>query len=325
MIPLLMKLHHIPFLLFVCISLCFIGCSQSEKEVYLFSYFMGNGEDGLHLAWSEDGKTWQALNGGRSFLQPEVGESKLMRDPCITQTPGGTFHMVWTTSWNGQTIGYATSKDLINWSEQIAIPVMAHEDSVVNCWAPEINYIPDDNQFIIYWSSTVTDQFLETAISTDDGVRRNHRIYYTLTSDFVDFTPTKLLYEPGFNVIDGSIYPLEDDRYAMFIKNETELPEAEKNIRLAYADDITGPYSAATAPITGDYWAEGPTAINIDGQWHLYFDKYRKGEFGLLLSDNLEDWDDQSEQLSMPEGIRHGTAFRVSKTFVDNLKAQLKE
>lgn len=306
-------------------AVLFTACNpaEDEGEAYLFSYFMGNGEDGLHLAWSEDGKTWQALKDGQSFLPPKVGESQLMRDPCITQTPDGTFHMVWTTSWNGQTIGYANSKDLVNWSEQKAIPVMAHEDSVVNCWAPEINYIPQEEQFIIYWSSTITDQFPETANSTDNGSRRNHRIYYTLTSDFVDFTPTELLYEPGFNVIDASIYPLEDGRYAMFIKNETELPEAEKNLRLAYADKITGPYSVAGPPITGDYWAEGPTALQIDGQWHLYFDKYRKDEFGLLVSDDLENWEEQSEQLSMPEGIRHGTAFKVPLSFLEALRNKL--
>ena len=97
----------------------------AEPACYLFSYFIGNGEDGLHLAWSRDGYRWEALNEGRSFLAPKVGESKLMRDPCLLRGPDGTFHMVWTTSWNGKTIGYASSSDLVHWSEQQAIPVMA--------------------------------------------------------------------------------------------------------------------------------------------------------------------------------------------------------
>lgn len=315
-------------LLILSISLLTTQCSsppqEEEEEVYLFSYFIGNGEDGLHLTWSEDGLKWEALNNVQSYLQPMVGENKLMRDPCVTQTPDGMFHMVWTTSWTGQTIGYAHSEDLIHWSEQIAIPVMAHEDSVVNCWAPEINYIPESEQFIIYWSSTVTDQFLETANSTEDSTQRNHRIYYTLTSDFEDFSPTELLYDPGFNAIDASIYPL-DDRYLMFIKDETELPEAQKNISIAYADELTGPYAIAGEPITGDYWAEGPAAAQIDGTWHLYFDKYRKGEFGLLVSDDLQNWEEKSDQLVMPEGIRHGTIFQVSRDVLQKLQRQNEE
>ena len=69
-----------------------------NEKVYLFSYFKGNGEDGLHLAWSRDGFQWKALNQDRSFLKPEI-DSKLMRDPCICRGPDGQFHMAWTTGW----------------------------------------------------------------------------------------------------------------------------------------------------------------------------------------------------------------------------------
>lgn len=303
------------------IAFLFLACTpKANEKILLFSYFMGNGEDGLHLASSEDGLRWEALNDGRSILLPLVGESVLMRDPCITSGPDGTFHMVWTTSWSGNTIGYAHSKDLINWSRQIAIPVMEHEDSVINCWAPEINYNPKDNNFIIYWSSTISNKYPETANSTRSGKRTNHRIYSTTTSDFVSFSETKLFYEPGFNVIDGSIVPV-GEKYAMFIKNETELPQPEKNISVVFADEMAGPYSLPQKPFTGDYWAEGATGIQIDGKWHVYFDKYRKHEFGLLTSEDLENWKDESGSLKMPEGIRHGTVFQVDRSVYDNLIA----
>lgn len=44
-----------------------------DDEVFLFSYFTGNGEDGLHFAHSEDGYSWKALKKGTSFLTPKVG------------------------------------------------------------------------------------------------------------------------------------------------------------------------------------------------------------------------------------------------------------
>ncbi len=281
---------------------------------------MGNGEDGLHLAWSEDGLNWDAINDGKSIIPPLVGESCLMRDPCITTGPDGTFHMVWTTSWSGNTIGYAHSKDLINWSKQIAIPVMKHEKNVVNCWAPEINYNPKDNNFIIYWSSTIIDKFPETANSTKQGKRTNHRIYFTSTVDFKSFSETELLYEPGFNVIDASIKK-NGDKYLMFIKNETELPDPEKNISIVFADEITGPYSLPEKPITGKYWAEGPTSLQINGKWYVYFDKYRKDEFGLITSEDLVNWVDESTRLKLPDGIRHGTMFEVNQRIYKNLQA----
>jgi len=32
----------------------------------------------------------------------------------------------------------------------------------------------------------------------------NHRLYFTTTKDFVNLAPTKLLYDPGFSVIDAT-------------------------------------------------------------------------------------------------------------------------
>jgi hypothetical protein len=62
-------------------------------------------------------------------------------------------------------------------------------------------------------------------------------------------------------------------RCETFLKNENERP-APKSIRLAFAQTPDGPCSAPTTePITGDFWAEGPTVLTVDGQrldkaWH---------------------------------------------------------
>src|SRR5262249_15688126 len=114
--------------------------AAAHRTNYLFAYFKNNGEDGLHLAYSHDGLKWNALNEDKPYLTPVGGSQRLMRDPCVIQGPDGVFHMVWTTGWRGQDIGVAHSKDLIRWSDQKPIPVMAHEPTAINCWAPEIFY-----------------------------------------------------------------------------------------------------------------------------------------------------------------------------------------
>ena len=79
-------------------ALLLCGCGSTaiqetaEKDMYLFSYFNGNG-DGLHLAYSNDGMTWEALRNDTVWLLPEIGKDKLMRDPSIVQDEEGTFHM----------------------------------------------------------------------------------------------------------------------------------------------------------------------------------------------------------------------------------------
>tara|TARA_B100001750_G_scaffold209354_1_gene189177 strand:+ start:257197 stop:258990 length:1794 start_codon:yes stop_codon:yes gene_type:complete len=287
----------------------------AEKETYLFSYFKGNGEDGLHFAQSDDGLKWKTLKNDQSFLTPLVGKDSLMRDPCIIKGGDNKYHMVWTVSWTDRGIGYAYSDDLISWSEQRFIPVMAHEPKARNTWAPEITYDSDTKTYMIYWASTIEGKFPETQSKEESGY--NHRMYYVTTKDFKNFSDTQLLYEPGFNVIDSSIKK-HGDQFVMFLKDETREP-AEKNIKIAYANKLTGPYSAASKPITGNYWAEGPTATMVDGNWVVYFDKYIDHQYGAVRSKDLKEWEDISDQISFPEGTRHGTVLKVPQSVVDKL------
>lgn len=292
-----------------------------EKEVYMFSYFKGNGEDGLHFAYSEDGYKWKSLKNDTSFLTPEVGKDKLMRDPCIIKGGDGVYHMVWTVSWTDKGIGYASSKDLINWSEQKFIPVMEHEKGTRNTWAPEITYDASSDEYMIYWASTITGRFPETQTKNDKGY--NHRMYYTVTKDFKIFNDTKLLYEPGFNVIDATIQKY-NDQYIMFLKDETREP-AQKNLKIAYSKNLIGPYSEASKPITGNYWAEGPTAIKIEDNWIVYFDKYHDKKYGAIQSKDLINWEDISEKIEFTKGTRHGSVFKISLAEFNSLQSELKK
>lgn len=311
----MMKLNKIGFAF--ALSLWSLSLfAQEQKEVYLFSYFKNNGQDGLHLAYSEDGLNWTALNHDESVLKPEIGKEKLMRDPCIIKGADGEFHMVWTCSWQDKGIGYAYSKDLIHWSEQQFIPVMAQEEGARNCWAPEITYDPKSKNYMIYWATTITGKFPETASEKENGY--NHRIYYTLTKDFKSFSPTQLLYDPGFNVIDATILK-KGRKFILFAKDETREP-VQKNIKIAFSRKLNGPYTKASVPITGNYWAEGPTVIRKGKLWIVYFDKYTAHQYGAVSSTDLKHWTDISDQLKMPKGIRHGTVLKISEAELKKLK-----
>ena len=298
--------------------LCCLAVSAQKKH-YLFSYFTGNGEDGLHLAYSADGYVWRPLNAGESLLTPTAGTDKLMRDPSIVIGRDGTFHMVWTVSWGERGIGHSSSKDLINWSQQRYIPVMEHEKSARNCWAPELFFDQATEKYLIVWASTIPGRF-----RVGDEQKYNHRLYYTTTTDFKAFSPTRLLYDHGFSVIDAAIVR-EADEYVMFLIDETDQPHTpEKNIRIATGSNLEGPYSPPGEPITGNYWAEGPSPIRINDKWFVYFDKYMDHKYGLVTSTDLEHWTDESDKLRMPEGIRHGTAFEVSQSVIDKLLGHLR-
>ena len=183
------------------------------------------------------------------FLLPSVGPEMIMRDPFLFSGNDGLFHLVCTAGWRGNGIGYANSFDLMTWSTQRFLPVMEHEKSTVNCWAPEIFYDELDEQYVIYWASTVPGRFPETDHMGDEGL--NHRMYYTATPDFKTFGETRLFFDGGFNVIDATLVK-NDGRYLLFMKDETLNP-CQKNIRFAISNNIFRGFHSVSPPITGDY------------------------------------------------------------------------
>jgi beta-xylosidase len=292
------------------------------KRCYLFAYFYGNGEDGMHLAYSHDGLEWVVLAGGnRSFSVPEVGE-KLMRDPFVMVGPDGMFRAAWTTSWHERGIGICSSPDLINWGRQRFLPVMEHEPLATNSWAPEMVYDAEKKQYIIFWSTTIPGRFPDTDFQDntgEPGKGMNNRIYCVTTKDFETFSQTKLFYDPGINVIDACIRP-DGKRYVMFVKDETNMPFVpQKNIMVAFADHAEGPYTKPSAPITGNFWAEGPSGIKIEDTWYVYFDAYRQRRYGVVISKDLSSWTDISERLRLPKNARHGTVLEVPRPVLEKL------
>jgi hypothetical protein len=291
--------------------------SDAAGDAYVFSYFKKNGQDGLYMAYSYDGLKWRTLKGETPFLKPEVG-GKLMRDPCIIRGPDGTFHMVWTTSWHDKGIGVAHSADLVKWSTQQFVPVMAHEPTARNCWAPEITWDAEGEQYVIYWATTMPGRFPKTEKAGDGGL--NHRMYFVTTRDFKVYSETELFYEPGFNVIDSTIQKA-GDRYVMILKDETRRPPA-KCLKVAFSDRAAGPWGPASESFTDaiDGWKEGPTLFRTGDGWIVLFDVYNRGRFGAMRTRDFDTWEDISAQLKYPKGMRHGTVLKVSRGTVEMLK-----
>lgn len=296
--------------------------AKAEGKAYLFSYFSdrsANGRRGeaagLHLAWSADGKKWTALNRDQPVLIPSVGRDKLMRDPSICQGPDGVFHLVWTTSWHDRIIGCASSRDLVHWSEQKAIPVMEHEPQARNCWAPEVTYNPDDGLFYIYWATTIPGRHNPAG----------HRIYVTTTKDWQTFSKAKMWFDPGFSAIDAALVrdPVAKD-WLLVVKNENEKTKtkpAEKNIRFSRTKCLAKGLPDKVSESISPSWVEGPSPLFVGDSLYVYFDCYTKHRYGAIRSDDHgKTWKDVSGEISFPSGIRHGTALEVPASLVENLK-----
>jgi hypothetical protein len=304
-IPLLMSLLAVLF------TSCQSGHRKAEeKEVYLFTSFREPADEGLRFLYSRDGYHWDSIPD--IFLKPAVGRQKVMRDPSIINSPDGTFHLVWTCSWNSDPgFGYASSEDLIHWSEQKHIPVMAHDTSVVNVWAPELFYEDETQDFYIVWASTVPFKF-EKGVEEE---RNNHRLYYTKTKDFTDFTPAKLLYDPGFSSIDAVIVKRATSDYVLVFKDNTR---PERNIKVSFATHPEGPWSAASEPFTPAF-TEGPSVVEVGEERLIYFDAYRNKSYEAVSTKDFKTFTGINDKITIPEGHKHGTVIKITETLLQSL------
>lgn len=278
----------------------------------MFTSFHEPATGGLRLLYSYDGYHWTDL--ADSFLLPKVGTKPVMRDPSICQGPDGTFHLVWTSSWEGDKgFGYASSRDLIHWSDEQYIDVMSGEPTTVNVWAPEVFYDAPSDQFIIVWASTIPYRFPRGQEPEDN----NHRLYYTTTRDFKTFSKTALFLDPGFSSIDAMIVRRDAGQYVLVFKDNTR---PERDIKVAFADQAAGPYTKVSAPITEPF-TEGPTTTKVGKDWLIYFDMYRKKTFGAVKTRDFKTFTDISKEISIPAGHKHGTIFKTSRKVLNKLKA----
>ena len=284
--------------------------SAAENSAYLFTSFMGNG-DGLHLSYSKDALHWTAID--KVFLKPNVG-SKLMRDSQLMQGPDGVFHLVWTTGWKDTGIGHATSKDLVNWSEQDYFPFMEKIPGTKNCWAPETFYDAKGDQYMISWSSDVEGRFDQTK-SPD---RMNNRTYYVTTKDFKSFSEPAILLDPGFDHIDATILPFQGKYTMVFKEGDRQGKGKAGPVHAAIADSPLGPYKVLPQPLVTER-AEGPALVNVGGKILLYVDFYANGHYGVHESSDWKKWTDISSQASVVEGQRHGTILPVSNGILKSL------
>lgn len=299
----------------IFIFLLLTSC-RPEKEVYMFTSFKEPANEGLRLLYSYNGYNWKRLD--TIFLKPEVGNQKVMRDPSIVQGPDGVFHLVWTSSWQGDFgFGYSNSKDLIHWSQQKFIPVMAYDTSTVNVWAPELYYEDEENQFYILWASTIPYKFEKG----QEEERNNHRMYFTTTADFEKFSETKLFIDPGFSIIDAIIVKRKPKDYVLVLKDNTR---PERNLKVAFGESPTGPYQNISKPFT-DKFTEGPSEIKIGDEYLIYYDAYRTKAYKAVKTKDFKTFTDISNKISVPKNHKHGTIFKVKESVLLNIKNQIKD
>lgn len=279
------------------VALTAISASAQAQKDWLFAYFREPANQGIYFALSHDGRHFTPINNDQPVVKPEQ-PGEVMRDVFVTQGPDGTYRMVWTWGWHGDSLGYAESPDLIHWSPQREIRVMQLFPDVRNVWAPETYWDAAKGEWVLVWSSTLGDG--------PDG----NRIYYALTKDFVHFTIPKLLFDPGYVVIDATIFH-GGDKYYLVFKDQTVQP-LRYQIRVATGPSYVGPWSKPSAPIT-ESWSEGASVVHVGDQYIVYYDHYRAPRrYEAVASTDWKHWTAINDQVNLPAHCKHGSFLEIS-------------
>jgi hypothetical protein len=271
------------------------------------SYFTAESE-ALHLALSDDGAVFRSVNNGRPVLWGQRG-TRTLRDPYVGVGPGGLYHLLATDGWTSTSIVHATSVDLLDWSDQELVPVMAEVEGAHNAWAPEFFFDASTSLFHIVWSTCVDD-----ALDGEDhdwqNVGQEHRIWGCTTPDFIEFSPAGVFFDPGYSVIDATVVP-DGDGFVLALKDErgvNDLVTSHKHILVARSPNATGPYEPLVGPVSPGA-VEGPSLFKRGNDWVLLFDHYLENRYGGATSVDGENWTPFA--IEVPAGARHASVLEL--------------
>lgn len=278
---------------------------KSTSGAYLFAYFRNdakstNGEN-IFYAVSKDGYNYESLNGGVPVASASQGTGH-SRDPYIMKAQDGAeykYYMVATdanTTNNYNNTGLHTwgSNDLIHWDElanpQFATNKGGGSKTITNmCWAPEAIWDPVEGKYMVYFASN----------EADSAANESAKIYYSYTADFRNFSEKKVLFDPGYGVIDADITPYKNG-YVMLYKKEAKSDPGAKKVWYTFKtgkspSNSDGGYDAANAKIfesATETQAEGPQVFPISGtsSYGVLVDYFSNGGFGFSYTSDFENY-----------------------------------
>jgi hypothetical protein len=278
---------------------------------WLFIYFKEPANQGIYFALSRDGYHYTPLNNGQPWVAPaQPGE--LMRDVFLTRGPDGLFRMVWTWNWRGNSLGYASSPDLLSWSTQKQVPIMAGFPQTNNVWAPETYWDAAKSECLVIWSSSMKD-------STE-----GNRIWFSLTPDFNTFSKPAIFFDPGYVTIDATIFHQEAGHgatspYRLIFKQQTLDPLTYQE-RIASGPTLEGPWSDISGPIN-ESWSEGPSAIQVGDKYIVFYDHYRapRARYEAVATTDWKHWEDITAETSLPAYCKHGSFLKITNEQAERL------
>ncbi|MDX6350755.1 MAG: hypothetical protein QOF84_5545 [Streptomyces sp.] len=288
--------------------------AAASSSAYVMAYFTespsGTGSDyGLHLAVSTDSLQWTPLDQNNPVVTPSAGTGGL-RDPYILRKQDGSFTVLATDlkgtdfTQSNQYIHVWNSTDLRTFTGYHRLKL---HSLATHSWAPEAFWDASRGQYAIIYS----------AVSGGHNV-----IMVDYTSDFVTVTDPQVFFDPGYDVIDGTMtVGVNGVNYLYFKSSSAQGLVGAKSTSLDPGSftvfSSTVAHGGTEAPIV----SKSPTG---DG-WYLWGDTYTpNGVFYAWHTSDLASgtWTAVNQlSYTQPLNSKHATIQPITTTEYNNLVA----
>jgi len=300
---------------------------NAVNEAYLFAHMLHQDYGRLYYAVSLDGLHWKELN-NRQRVSPDY-----KGHPDICKGHDGKYYLVGNRNDAAPDINFWVSADLIEWKAYSNFTpdlknIPEYSDALPRIGAPKLFYDDSRKQYLLTWHTPH-----ENATPEDpERYWASQRTLYVTSKDLKNFSePPHLLFDWDMATIDVIIRKTNGTYYAI-LKDE-RYPSLEwvtgKTIRVSSSDNLLGPYSYPSQPISPNF-REAPTLISSPDNkvWYLYYEQYPGVSYGLSVARHLEGpWFQVSgytffetwDKYSLPPSVRHGCMIQISKEEYDKL------
>ncbi|MBP5889632.1 glycoside hydrolase family 43 protein [Streptomyces scabiei] len=283
------------------------SASAATTSPFVMAYFTQSprnlGTDyGLHLAVSTDALQWMPLNQNNPVVTPTAGDGGL-RDPFILPRQDGTYVVMATnlkgTDWTRKTpyIHVWDSADLRSFDSYRLLKL---HDMATHTWAPEAFWDPSRGQYALIYSAV-----------NSSG---HNVIMVNYTTDFQTVTAPQVFFDPGYDIIDGTLAKDVNGVNYLYYKGRNSLVGA-RSTSLA-----PGSFTQFTSGLAPQGGIEGPILTEASGTWYLWGDA--NALFYAYQTDDLSTgtWTATDRRVhTQPLNSKHADIKPIPQTVYDNM------